>query len=563
LNSDLLIKKTLFKLHASRPADFSQIQISYRLIIPPKRFWKKKEPQMKKIVVIIILILFALILLGGSCALYHIRDRHSGYQLNLRLPEKADSTGQFQVGLAKASITPPLEDTWVDADSNARYEPSKGDSYVDKNQNGKFDAYWLAGFSQNRPAAGVHDEIWARAVVFDDGQIRLALVVLDAIGIFHDDVITIREMVAAKNLPVDHVIVAATHVHEVPDLMGLWGPKFYKSGVNPDYMKFVQEQTVSAIEQALQQRQPAYLQLLRLDSTAADLVRDSRPPKVLDDALHLMQFRSTQNDSLLGLLMNWGNHPETVDSENLFITADFPHYWIKGLEEGIVYDGELKRPGIGGTVIFANGAVGGLMTSLGSKIYDPWLQQHFKKSSFEKVRAQGNRLADLVLNAVEQQAWERIAHPTMTLRAKTFTFKVQNTMFRIGGMLGVFNRGFVGLNKMRSEINLVTLGDVWLLTVPCELNPEIANGGVEAPEGRDFADEIIEAPPFRKLMRGKYNFILGLANDEVGYVMPRSHWDAKAPYTYGNKKAFYGEVNSLGPDAGPTLYREVQRLISE
>lgn len=518
---------------------------------------------MKKTVIIIILILLALILLGACCAINNIHDRHAGYQLDLRLPEKAASVSQFQVGLAKASITPPIEDTWVDADSNAEYEPSKGDSYVDKNQNGKFDAFWLAGFSQNRPAAGVHDDIWARAVVFDDGQTRLALVVLDAIGIFHDDVITIRNRVAAKKLPIDHVIVTATHVHEVPDLMGLWGPKFYKSGVNPDYLKLVQDQTVAAIEKALQQRQPAYLQLLELDSTASDLVRDSRPPKVLDDALHLMQFRSVQNDSLLGMLMNWGNHPETVGSENLLITADFPHYWIKGLEEGIFYDGELKRQGIGGTVIFANGAVGGLMTSLGSNIYDPWLQQHFKKSSFEKVRAQGHRLADLVLNAVEQQPWERIENPAITVRAKTFNFKVQNTLFRLGGLLGVLKRGFVNFNEMRSEVNLVTLGDVSLLTVPCELNPEIANGGVETPEGRDFPGEVIEAPPFRQLMPGKYKFVLGLANDEIGYVMPRSHWDAKKPHTFGNKKAFYGEVNSLGPDTGPTLYREVKTLLSE
>lgn len=518
---------------------------------------------MKKIFLILLLIILLLILLGASCALYNMRDRHSGYQLDLRLPETPAPVENFSVGLAKTSITPEVADTWVDVDSNARYEPKKGDYFEDKNNNGEFDAWWLAGFSQNRPAAGIHDEIWARAVVFDDQQTRVALVVLDAIGIFHDDVVTMRKMVAEKNLPVDHVIVAATHVHEVPDLMGLWGPKFYKSGVNRDYLKWVQNQTVAAIELALQQRQPAYLKLLRIDSTAADLVRDSRPPVVLDDAMHLMQFRATQNDSLLGMFINWGNHPETVGSDNLLITADFPHYWIKGLEEGIFYNDELKRAGIGGTVIFANGAIGGLMTSLGSKIYDPWLDRSFKKSSFEKVRAQGHRLADIVLDAVEQQEWEVLEKPKITLRAKTFHFKVQNTIFKLGGLLGILNRGFTGFGKLRSEVDLLTLDNVWLLTVPCELNPEIANGGIETPEGRDFPGEIIEAPPFRELMQGKYNFILGLANDEVGYVMPRSHWDEKKPYTYGSRKKFYGEINSLGPDAGPKLYGEVKALLNK
>ena len=52
---------------------------------------------------------------------------------------------------------------------------------------------WIAGFSNQRAANGVHDDVWARVVVFDDGQSRLALVSLDAIGFRHDDVVEIRK----------------------------------------------------------------------------------------------------------------------------------------------------------------------------------------------------------------------------------------------------------------------------------------------------------------------------------------------------------------------------------
>ena len=89
------------------------------------------------------------------------------------------------------------------------------------------------------------------------------------------------------------------------------------------------------------------------------------------------------------------------------------------------------------------------------------------------------------------------------------------------------------------------------------------NGGIETPEGADFSGDPIEVPPIRQMMKGKYNFVIGLGNDEVGYIMPKTHWDTEAPYTYGSKKGFYGEVNSLGPDAGPTLYREVKKIIED
>jgi hypothetical protein len=510
-----------------------------------------------------VFILFIIIMIGTVT--YNIRDRNSGYELDLKLPETVTTTsaGELKIGIAKVPITPKVEDTWIDANNNARYEPDKGDTFNDNNGNGEFDAYWMAGFQNKRPAQGVHDDIWARSVIWDDGNTCVALVVIDAIGLFHDDVIAVRKMVRQEKLGVDHVIIAATHNHEVPDLMGLWGPKLYKSGVNDEYLEFVKNQIVASIATALKESKSAFIKLARIDSTAADLVRDSRPPYIMDDAIHLMQFCDAQTNVPFGLLINWGNHPETFGSKNLLITADFCHYWLKGIEQGIVYDGEMKRAGIGGIAIFANGAIGGLMTSLGCDIYDPWLNRSFKYNTEEKIRTQGYRLADLVLDQIEDGSWEVVENPIIRLRAKTFLFKLENINFKIGGALGIFHRGFVRFNHLRSEINLLTIGPAWLLTLPGEINPEIVNGGVEVPQGADFPGEAIEVPPLRQLMQGKYNFVIGLANDEVGYIMPKTHWDVEEPYTYGASTPFYGEINSLGPNTGPKMYQESITLIDD
>jgi hypothetical protein len=509
-------------------------------------------------------LLFILVVMAGL-ALFNARDRSPDYRLDLTLPDNAlsDAVGPLRIGVAKAAITPVIQDTWVDADNNARYEPDKGDSFIDNNGNGQFDGVWLAGFHHNRPAQGVHDEIWARAVVWDNGQVCVALVVLDAIGFFHDDVLDVRGMVANEDWPIDHVIVAATHNHEVPDLMGLWGPGMFRTGVDEGYMRYVKEQAVNAIGRAVANRRPAILKLATIDSTAADLVRDSRPPVVLDNAMHLMQFCDAVTLKPFGMLVNWGNHPETAGSDNLLVTADYPHYWLKGIEEGIIYDGQVKQPGIGGIAIFVNGAIGGLMTSLGSTIYDPWLQTSYKANGFEKVRTQGYRLAKLVLDHVVEGGWETVADPLIVVRAKTFLFDLDNVIFKLGGALGILNRGFIDFKYLRSEVDLVKIGPAWLLMIPGEINPEIINGGIENPDGADYPGEPVEVPALRMLMQGDYNFVCGLANDEVGYIMPRSHWDVETPFTYDYKKRPYAEINSLGPETGPTLYREAKAIIDD
>jgi len=517
---------------------------------------------MKKWALVLTVGLLLLLLFAAAHVIYYTRDRNPGYTLDLTpAPPQQPSAAPFQVGLAAETITPEHFETWADVDSNARYQPKKGDVWEDKDGDGKFDALWLAGFQNSRAAQGVHDDIWARAIVWDDGQSHVAYVVLDAIGFFHDDVIDVREMVRQQHPDIDHVIVSSIHNHEVPDLMGLWGKSFLKSGVNKEYKQFVKQRAVQAVGEAWENRIAATLKIARIDSAGRDLIDDSRPPEVYDDVIRMMLFTAAHNDSVMGILLNYGDHPETLGSDNLLITADFANYWLGGIEQGIYYDGESKRAGVGGIAVWANGAVGGLMTSLHSTVHDPWLNKDFRKASFDKARAQGYRLADAVLDHIQNGDWQTLTTPRISLRAKTFNFEVKNKIFKLGAALGILNRGFTKFKYMRSEVDLLTIGPAWILTVPGEINPEILNGGIETPEGRDFDIEPVEVPPLRELMQGDINFVIGLANDEVGYMMPKTHWDTKAPFTYGRKKGMYGEVNSLGPDTGPEVYRQARMLI--
>ncbi len=94
-------------------------------------------------------------------------------------------------------------------------------------------------------------------------------------------------------------------------------------------------------------------------------------------------------------------------------------------------------------------------------------------------------------------------------------------------------------------------------------HPEILNGGVEAPDGGDFKMEPVEFPAIVTQMPGKFKFFGGMANDMIGYIVPKSQWDENAPFTYGGDKAPYGEVNSLGPETAPTLHSATMDLLKD
>jgi hypothetical protein len=57
--------------------------------------------------------------------------------------------------------------------------------------------------------------------------------------------------------------------------------------------------------------------------------------------------------------------------------------------------------------------------------------------------------------------------------------------------------------------------------------------------------------------------LFGLANDEVGYILPKRQWDNEPPFAYGRNRGQYGEVNSVGPEVGPILTEALRRAVAE
>ncbi len=502
-----------------------------------------------------IALLAVTIMLAVYC-LYNGRDRHPNYSLNIDITEP--KIANYSAGFAAVKITPNFFETWIDKDANAQYD-EKIDSYTDTNKNGKFDAIWLAGFDNKRAVKDVHDDLWARTMIIDDGQTRMAIVAVDLIGFSHKNVLNVRKRLP-KNLGITYSIICSTHDHEAPDMIGMWGENYTKSGVNKIYEKQVENGVIESITQAVKNLQPATLRVAQDLTGAENLTKDTRKPIVKDDGIYILQAISPQTAATLGTFVVWGNHPETLWSDNLSITSDFPHYVRESLENGIYEDGKLLKKGLGGVVVYATGCIGGLMTTSPEvTIKHPFKDLTISKPSFEKAEAEGQTLAMLVIDALKGA--ETISEG-IQLKAKTFEIPLDNSIFKLGVALGVLDAGYSSWGKMRTESAVWTMGHASFMAVPGEIYPEIVNGGIESPIEADIRSKSpIETPPLRSLMKGKYKCVLGLANDEIGYIIPQSEWDTEPPYLYGAKEELYGEINSVGPKTAPVIYRTLREML--
>src|SRR5262249_31645719 len=174
---------------------------------------------------------------------------------------------------------------------------------------------YLAGFDRDRKATRVHDPLLARAVVLSHGGRKVALVSVDLVGLFHEPVERVR-----KQLPgFTYVRVSSTHNHEGPDTLGLWSP--FKTGIDQDYLKQVEDGIVRAVRQAEGALRPAAARLGT--ARAPELLHDGREPYIKHDELVAIRFHEPGGEKSLGVLVQWNCHPETLASKNTEVSADF------------------------------------------------------------------------------------------------------------------------------------------------------------------------------------------------------------------------------------------------
>jgi len=109
------------------------------------------------------------------------------------------------------------------------------------------------GMVEERTADKAYDALMARALVLDDGTVRLAIVVVDSLMLTRAMLDDAKEQASQlTGIPTNRILISATHAHSAPSAMPCLG-----SRVDPEYAQFLPGQLVRSIVQANEKLVPA------------------------------------------------------------------------------------------------------------------------------------------------------------------------------------------------------------------------------------------------------------------------------------------------------------------
>ena len=277
---------------------------------------------------------------------------------------------------------------------------------------------------------------------------------------------------------------------------------------------------------------------------------------MVNDAELVVMRLTTRRHKPIATMVNWANHPEALGSKNTEISADYLGEFYKTIET------------LGGGVpVFVNGAVGGMQSPLHVKVRDPRTGDTAAKDSFRFAETIGQTVADLAWAAVRSAPQVKVNHVSYAeMRVK---IPVANPNFELAAKANLYQgrKPFAADRTTETVVGYLRLAHgknarLEAASVPGELYPELSVGGVERYPEADFPDAPIE-PAMKQQMKAPYRMLFGLANDEIGYIIPKAEWDEKAPYLKGAAKRWYGEVNSVGPEAAPVIHKAFEELVRQ
>lgn len=213
----------------------------------------------------------------------------------------------------------------------------------------------MAGF-QGRvfPSLAVHDPLWARALVLDDGKRRAAVVIADIIGVSAELVGQVRKAAAASaGIAPEGCLIAGTHTHSGPARYGDESTDQERA-----YWDSVPGKLIAVLEKAAGALAPATIGAAS-GWCAIGINRRERVPGgqivlgrehfgIFDTELGVVRVDRPDGAPVAGL-MNYACHAVCLMADNYLTSADYPGFACHFFEQ---------RIGKGVMGVFANGACG-------------------------------------------------------------------------------------------------------------------------------------------------------------------------------------------------------------
>lgn len=376
------------------------------------------------------------------------------------------------------------------------------------------------GVGPGHAATSKQGDLTARAMVFEQGETKVAIVQLDLLGF--PSVLCARVHAQVPRIPAENILIGSTHTHSAPDCYGFPGLDGKTSG-DLKYMDFVCNRAAEALNQALDNLQPAQLKIAT-GAAKGKISYNYYAPELIDPRMSVIQALAADGKTI-GTLVNYAVHPEVLGNERGILSPDLVGPLCDKLEADL-----------GGMGMFMNGAQGGMITAdnrLLDQIADPIKARWHDARTWEECLRIGTLMATEAQRIVKDA--KPLADPGLTCRSAQVKFPVDSRLMWMIIRGSPLKYPHNEDKTVTTRMNLVTIGNAQILTIPGEALPNIG-----------FY--------LKRQMKGDHNLLFGLTNDAFGYILTKVDFNSFERYDYISR-------TSLGEMTGEVLIENALKLI--
>jgi hypothetical protein len=370
------------------------------------------------------------------------------------------------------------------------------------------------GVGPSAPAREKYGDLTVRALVFRDGETKVAIACGDFLGFPSILGNKVRSLV--PGIPPENILIGATHTHSAPDCYGFPNGQG-GTDYDPKYAEHVCREMAAAIRAADEGAQPVQLKIAT-GKAEGKIAYNYYAEQLYDPRCHVIQAIG-RDQTAVATLVNYAIHPEVIGSRRGICSPDL----IGPLCERIAERG-------GGTAIYLNSAQGGMVTA------DNRQPGGGEASDWAECQRIGNLLADESLRIVADAPLQ--ASPGLYCTSRGVRFPIDSPEMRklIAVLPGGREMAPEG-DAVTTQLNLINLGNAQIVTIPGEALPNIGYY-------------------LKRKMRGEHNLLFGLTNDAFGYILTKEDFGSFERYSYVSR-------TSLGEQTGEVLVSELLKLVED
>ena len=416
----------------------------------------------------------------------------------------------------------------------------------------------MAGFAGRVfPSLAVHDPLWARAVVLDDGERRVGLVVMDLIGVSESTVSKVREAAASSaGIAPQGLMLSGTHTHS--------GPTFWDDGAFTEqeqgYWASLPDRLAGVVKEAAANLKPAKMGATSGWSAIGINRREVVPGNLVvlgrnhfgkfDTELGLVRIDDKDGTPLAGL-MNYACHAVCLMADNYLTSADYPGYAVNYFEQrvpgamGLFFQGACGNVNPREAAVhhgYASGSSFNIAARAGEDVAREAARVWKKAEPMDQARiSYANRRIALPTNrqrAIKQaeealKSAERAAGEPRQERSPYMTWYSPPNPERARKRVEDLKKQ--GDAPVECEIQTIKVGSITFLSWPGEIFC-------------DFGMEVKHNSPFHP------TYVVGYANGSIGYV--------PTPETFQEGGYEAETAAHLADSAGLVLVEESMKLLN-